>query len=217
MKPYDFERAVGICTAVAWSEMGHSRPGRDSSQPGHVRYAAESGSELSCRDATGTNRMAETANIDRPPAARAAVSRPRSAKTTTVSASALAHHFDCSRTYIVKLEAEGVIQRQGDGFPLDRSRVAYLRHLRRDCHRCLRSARRLATCRPDAALRSERTSRSHPVKRPLKTNNWHTITNAAGSGLLRNQPRAGTACDCFPDGRNLCRLHRTPSILLQSS
>jgi hypothetical protein len=27
-------------------------------------------------------------------------------------------------TYIGKLEAEGVIQRQGDGFPLDRSRVA---------------------------------------------------------------------------------------------
>ncbi len=101
-----------------------SRRGRASSQPGHVRSAAESGSEPSCRDATGTNTMAETANIDRPPAARAAVSRPRSAKTATVSASALAHHFDCSRTYIGKLEAEGVIQRQGDGFPLDRSRVA---------------------------------------------------------------------------------------------
>jgi len=41
----------------------------------------------------------------------------------TVSASALALHLDCSRTYIGKLEAEGVIQRQGDGFPLDRSRV----------------------------------------------------------------------------------------------
>jgi hypothetical protein len=26
-------------------------------------------------------------------------------------------HLDCSRTYISKLEAEGVIQRQGDGFP----------------------------------------------------------------------------------------------------
>ena len=29
------------------------------------------------------------------------------------------------------LEAEGVIQRQGNGFPLDQSRVAYLRYLRR--------------------------------------------------------------------------------------
>ena len=47
-----------------------------------------------------------------------------------VSASAL--HLDCSRTYIGKLEAEGVIQRQGDGFPLDQSRVAYLRYLRRE-------------------------------------------------------------------------------------
>ena len=38
----------------------------------------------------------------------------------------------CSRTYIGKLEAEGVIQRQGDGFPLDQGRVAYLRYLRRE-------------------------------------------------------------------------------------
>ena len=50
----------------------------------------------------------------------------------TVSASALALHLDCSRTYIGKLEAEGVIQRQGDGFPLDQSRVGYLRYLRRE-------------------------------------------------------------------------------------
>src|SRR3954467_8154968 len=50
----------------------------------------------------------------------------------TVSASALALHLDCSRAYIGKLEAEGVIQRQGDGFTLDASRVAYLRFLRRE-------------------------------------------------------------------------------------
>ena len=37
-----------------------------------------------------------------------------------------------SRTYIGKLEAEGVIQRQGGGFPLDQNRVAYLRYLRRE-------------------------------------------------------------------------------------
>jgi hypothetical protein len=37
--------------------------------------------------------------------------------------------------YIGKLEAEGVIQRQGDGFPLDQSRVAYLRYLRREHRR----------------------------------------------------------------------------------
>jgi hypothetical protein len=69
--------------------------------------------------------------IDRPPNAKP-VSRPRSRKPATVSASALALHLDCSRTYIGKLEAEGVIQRQGDGFPLDQSRVAYLRYLRRE-------------------------------------------------------------------------------------
>src|SRR5258705_2583820 len=57
----------------------------------------------------------------------------------TVSASALALHLDCRRTYIAKLEAEGVIQRQGDGFPLDQSRVAYLRHLRREHRRSPRT------------------------------------------------------------------------------
>ena len=43
------------------------------------------------------------------------------------------------RTYIGKLEAEGVIQRQGDGFPLDQSRVAYLRYLRRERQQSPRS------------------------------------------------------------------------------
>jgi hypothetical protein len=78
------------------------------------------------------NTMAETVAINRPPVAKAAVSRRRSAKPATVSASALAQHLDCSRAYISKLEADGVIQRQGDGFPLDQSRVAYLRFLRRE-------------------------------------------------------------------------------------
>ena len=84
------------------------------------------------RDATGMTIMTEAVTIDRPPAAKEAVSQRRSAKSTTVSTSALALHLDCSRTYIGKLEAEGVIQRQGDGFPLDQSRVAYLRYLRRE-------------------------------------------------------------------------------------
>jgi hypothetical protein len=57
----------------------------------------------------------------------------------TVSASALARHLDCSRTYIGKLEAEGLIQRQGDRFPLDQSRVAYLRYLRRERRQSPRS------------------------------------------------------------------------------
>jgi hypothetical protein len=68
----------------------------------------------------------------------------------------LALHLDCSRTYIGKLEAEGVPQ--GDGFPLDQSRVAYLRYLRREHRRwptliTSRSSRRSMTadglhCRP---------------------------------------------------------------------
>ena len=82
--------------------------------------------------------MTETVAIDRPSVAKP-VSRRRSAKPATVSASALAQHLDCSRTYIGKLEAEGVIQRQGDGFPLDQSRVAYLRYLRRERRQSPRS------------------------------------------------------------------------------
>jgi hypothetical protein len=95
-----------------------------------VRYAAETGSELSC-DAAGTNTMPqETVTVEHPPVAKGSA---------TVSASALALHLDCSRTYIAKLEAEGVIQRQGDGFPLDQSRVAYLRYLRREHQRSPRT------------------------------------------------------------------------------
>ena len=74
--------------------------------------------------------MPETVTVDGPPVANEAA---------TVSASALALHLDCSRTYIGKLEAEGVIQRQGDGFPLDQSRVAYLRYLRRERRQSPRS------------------------------------------------------------------------------
>ncbi|WP_027527970.1 hypothetical protein [Bradyrhizobium sp. Ec3.3] len=57
--------------------------------------------------------------------------------TETVSSMILASHLDCSRAYIGK--AEGVIQRQGDGFPLDHSRVAYLRFLRREHRRSPRT------------------------------------------------------------------------------
>ena len=82
--------------------------------------------------------MPEPVAIDRPSVSKP-VSRPRSRKPATVSASALALHLDCSRTYIGKLEAEGVIQRQGDGFPLEQSRVAYLRYLRREHQRSPRT------------------------------------------------------------------------------
>ena len=82
--------------------------------------------------------MTETVTGDRLPGAKP-VSRPRSRRPASVSASALALHLDCSRTYLGKLETEGVIQRQGDGFPLDQSRVAYLRYLRRERRQSSRS------------------------------------------------------------------------------
>src|SRR5580704_13261131 len=81
--------------------------------------------------------MTETIGRGHPSVAKP-VSRSRS-KPASVSASALALHLDCSRTFIGKLEAEGVIQRQGDGFPLDQSRVAYLRYLRRERQQSPRS------------------------------------------------------------------------------
>ena len=87
--------------------------------------------------------MAEPVTIDRLTVANP-VSRPRSRKPATVRASALALHLDCTRTYVGKLEAEGVIQRQGDGFPLDQNRVVYLRYLRREhrAHRKRKPTRR---------------------------------------------------------------------------
>ena len=94
--------------------------------------------------ATGANTMTEAVTNDRPTVA----SRPRSKKPATVSASALAVHLDCSRAYVGKLEAEGVIQRQGDGFPLDQSRVAYLRFLRREHRRSPRTEADAITSRP---------------------------------------------------------------------
>ena len=78
-----------------------------------IRYATESGSEhwgcgrdrlhadaaigVSYGDATGMTLMTETITVDRPSVAKP-VSRPRSRKPATVSASALALHLDCSRT-----------------------------------------------------------------------------------------------------------------------
>ena len=63
--------------------------------------------------------MAETVTIDR-----------LSTKLATVSALALALHLDCSRTYIAKLEAEGVIERRADGLSDQNvSRLKYIKHL----------------------------------------------------------------------------------------
>jgi hypothetical protein len=78
--------------------------------------------------------------------------RPRSKKHASVSASALALHLDCSRTYIGKLEADGVIQRQGNDFPLDQSRIAYLRYLRRERRQSPRTEADAAHAKAKTAL-----------------------------------------------------------------
>ena len=86
-------------------------------------------------------RLAKLAQARAKIEARAKERFEREAVTATVSASALALHLDCGRSYIGKLEAEGVIQRHGDGFPLDQSRVAYRRYLRRERRQSPRATR----------------------------------------------------------------------------
>lgn len=92
--------------------------------------------------------MTANVTIDRPSVAKP-VSRPRSRKAATVTASALALHLDCSRTYIGKLEAKGVIQRQGE------------RLLARPEPRCLPT---ILAAR--AAAITAHASRRHPPPRP---------------------------------------------------
>ena len=120
------------------------RPARPMPPKAEVSYTTATQQEMTL--------MTETVTIARPPVARAAVTRPRSRKSATGSASALALHLDCSRTYIGKLEAEGVIQRHGDGFPLDQNRVAYLRYLRRERQQSPRAAADAELASAKAAL-----------------------------------------------------------------
>src|SRR5258705_12715198 len=89
--------------------------------------------QSSLRRGSGWPRRTETATIARSSVAKP-VSRPRSRKPVTVSASAMAAHLDCTRAYIRKLEGEGVLHCApgGSGFDVDASRVAYLRYLRRE-------------------------------------------------------------------------------------
>ena len=84
------------------------------------------------------NTMTEISTIDGPAVAQAGLSTaiPKARHRQRIE---LALHLDCSRTYLGKLEAEGLIQRQGNGFPLDQSRVAYLRFLRREKRQSPRS------------------------------------------------------------------------------
>jgi hypothetical protein len=73
--------------------------------------------------------MADADTIDGP-------STKPATKPATVSASALALHLDCSRIYIGKLEAEGVIERRDDGrFDQDQCRAKYIAHLRTERQR----------------------------------------------------------------------------------
>src|SRR5580765_2091076 len=102
------------------SGWGHSLPSWPAASPGMVHYAAESGSELSYGNAAGPTRCLRPLPL---------MARPSPTRLRTVSASALALHLDCSRTYIGKLEAEGVIQRQGDG-SARRTGVPSLHHSR---------------------------------------------------------------------------------------
>jgi hypothetical protein len=41
-------------------------------------------------------------------------------------------HLDCSGAYVQKLDAEGILHREGDAYPLNRNRIAYVHFLRRE-------------------------------------------------------------------------------------
>jgi hypothetical protein len=47
-----------------------------------------------------------------------------------VNATALAVHLGCTRQYIARLAAEGIISRSGSGYDQDQCRLRYLAHLR---------------------------------------------------------------------------------------
>ena len=84
----------------------------------------------------------------------------------TFDATSARRHWRCTSIAAgptsAKLEAEGVIQRQGDGFPLDQSRVAYLRYLRRERQQSPRAtadAEHAAAMAATAGLRIEEKQR----------------------------------------------------------
>lgn len=56
-----------------------------------------------------------------------------------VSTSALATHLGCTRQYIARLTAEGVIEKRGDGYDQDASRLKYITHLRSERRRSPRA------------------------------------------------------------------------------
>jgi hypothetical protein len=96
--------------------------------------------------------MAETVSNDRPHVAKA-VSRPRSRKPPTVSASSLAHHLDLTRQRVSVLADEHVLERLPAGkFDVDASRVAYIRFLRRERQKSPRSQADLEHVAAKAAL-----------------------------------------------------------------
>jgi hypothetical protein len=70
------------------------------------------------------NTKAETVTIDHQRVAKlsTAIQKARDRQRSSIAAGPTS----------ASLEDDGVIQRQGDGFPLDQNRVAYLRFLRRE-------------------------------------------------------------------------------------
>ena len=117
--------------------------------------------------------------------------------TATVSASALAQHLDCSRTYIGKLEAESVIQRQGDGFLHDQSRVAYLRYLRRERQQSPRSEADAAHAKAKTELlqigiaeKQRKLVQQDDVNELIDQIAGITLTHLSGQGSRRSQRAA---------------------------
>jgi len=109
----------------------------------------------------------------------------RSLAAATGSASAA--HLNCSRIYIGKLEADGVIQRQSNGFPLDQRRVAYVRYLRRERGQSARSE-----ADADHVLQLRLMEKKHELVRRADGRGT-TAERVSGKGSTRSagKPRTG--------------------------
>jgi hypothetical protein len=128
-----------------------------------------------------------------------------------VSATALAQHLDCSRANVHKLEAEGVLHREADGYPVDQCRVAYLRFLRRERKQSPRGEAdaELAKARSEW-LRLRSAERLRELV-PAETFN-EAIDTLAGLTLTA---MASIPARLFPYAHNLAERRRCEGIVFQ--
>ena len=98
-----------------------------------------------------------------------------------VNASAMAVHLGCTRQYIAKPAAEGIIEKRGDGYDQDQCRLRYLTHLRSEHRRSPRAAADAEHAAAKAALLRLRIAEK---KRELMPTSEHNAFVDELAGLL---------------------------------